>query len=88
MVMVDQKGKVVLVNAQIEKSFGYSREELIGQPIEKLVPRRFRANHSAYRNRFIADASARPMGAGRDLFGLRAVPGGDQTVGIVLAGVE
>ena len=71
MVMVDQEGKIALVNAQIEKSFGYSRDELLGQPIEMLVPQRFHAHHSSYRNGFMADPTARPMGSGRDLFGLR-----------------
>ncbi|PYT03448.1 MAG: hypothetical protein DMF60_18365 [Acidobacteria bacterium] len=71
MVIVDQKGKIALINAQIEESFGYSREELIGQPIEMLVPHRFRANHSAYRDGFITSPSARAMGGGRELYGLR-----------------
>lgn len=71
MVMVDQTGKIALVNAEIEKSFGYSRDELLGQPIEILVPHSFRAHHPEYRNGFIKNPLARPMGAGRDLFGLR-----------------
>ncbi len=71
MVMVDQDGKIALVNAQIEKTFGYSRDELLGQSIEMLVPERFRAHHGSYRSQFTATPVARPMGAGRDLFGLR-----------------
>lgn len=71
MVMVDQRGKISLINAQIEKWFGYSRDELIGQPIEMLVPQRFRSHHSDSRNGFIKNPSPRPMGAGRDLYGLR-----------------
>lgn len=71
MVMVDQDGKIALVNAQIEDSFGYSRDELLGQSIEMLVPELFHAHHPAYRNAFIAAPAARPMGSGRDLFGLR-----------------
>jgi PAS domain S-box-containing protein len=71
MIMVDQEGRMVLVNAQIEKSFGYTRHELLEQPIEMLVPERFHAHHSTYRNAFLADPSTRPMGSGRDLFGRR-----------------
>ncbi len=71
MVMVDQKGAIVLVNSQIENSFGYSRDELLGRTVEMLVPARFRERHPAYRDDFVAHPTARPMGAGRDLFGLR-----------------
>jgi PAS domain S-box-containing protein len=71
MVMVDQSGQIVLVNAEIEKSFGYTRDELLGQPIELLVPERFRAHHPTHRDGFIAAPTTRPMGAGRDLYGLR-----------------
>jgi PAS domain S-box-containing protein len=71
LVMVDQEGTVVLVNAQIEKQFGYTRDELLGQPVEMLVPERFRAHLPTYRDDFIAAPSARPMGSGRDLHGLR-----------------
>jgi PAS domain S-box-containing protein len=71
MVMVDQEGNIVLVNTQVEKSFGYRRDELLGQPIEILVPKRFHAHHYSYRNNFLADPAARPMGTGRDLYGLR-----------------
>jgi PAS domain S-box-containing protein len=71
MVMVSREGKIAMVNAQIEKWFGYQRDELLGQSIETLVPQRFRANHASYRDGFIAQPSTRSMGAGRDLYGLR-----------------
>jgi PAS domain S-box-containing protein len=71
MVMVDNRGRISLVNAQVETSFGYSRDELIGQPIEILVPQRFRPEHPALRDGFIAQPTHRSMGTGRDLFGLR-----------------
>jgi PAS domain S-box-containing protein len=70
-VMVDASGKIVLANAQAERFFGYRREELVGQPIEILVPERFRQDHPASRDRFFASPKARPMGVGRDLFGRR-----------------
>jgi PAS domain S-box-containing protein len=71
MVMVGREGKIALVNQQIEKSFGYGRDELLGQPIEMLVPERFRGHHLGYRNGFMAEPSTRSMGSGRDLYGLR-----------------
>lgn len=70
-VMVNPEGKIILVNAQTEKSFGYHREELLGRPVEILMPERFRARHTGYRANFLASPQARPMGAGRDLHGLR-----------------
>lgn len=71
MVMVDDAGAVVLVNAAIETAFGYAREDLLGQPIEILIPERFRQKDPEYRKTFAARPTARAMGAGRDLFGLR-----------------
>lgn len=71
MVMVDRSGQIELVNAELERAFGYNREELIGQSIEVLVPPRYRGQHPTYRNQFLAAPQARPMGKGRDLFGLR-----------------
>jgi PAS domain S-box-containing protein len=70
-VMVNAAGHIVLVNSQVERIFGYPREELVGSAVEILVPERFRAKHPADRARFFAAPSARPMGAGRDLFGRR-----------------
>src|SRR6059036_429561 len=66
-VIVDAEGKIVLVNSQTEKLFGYRREELAGQPVDILVPPRFRNKHPAYRAEFMSDPRARAMGAGRDL---------------------
>jgi PAS domain S-box-containing protein len=71
MLMVDSQGRIVLVNAQVEKLFGYEREELIGEPIEKLVPERFRAKHPGFREGFYTSPQTRAMGGGRDLFGMR-----------------
>ena len=70
-VVVDEQGLVRLVNAQTELLFGYYREELLGKPIEMLIPSRFRGRHIHERAGYIADPRVRPMGAGLELFGLR-----------------
>jgi len=71
MLMMDESGAIVLVNAQVEKLFGYPRTELLGQRIEMLVPPRFRERHPEYRTAFFGDPKARAMGGGRELYGLR-----------------
>jgi two-component system, LuxR family, sensor kinase FixL len=71
MVMSNRTGEIVMANAQTERLFGYPRAELLGQPVEMLVPERFRLQHPGLRGAFFADPRARPMGAGRDLYGLR-----------------
>jgi PAS domain S-box-containing protein len=68
MMVADRVGKIILVNSEMERLFGYSREEMIGQPVEMLVPERVRDQHSRYRKGFNKDPRARRMGAGRDLF--------------------
>lgn len=70
MVMMDQDGKIVMVNSMTEKLFGYSRQELIGSPLEMLVPERFRHQHPEYRKTYIGESKTRLMGHGRDLYGL------------------
>jgi PAS domain S-box-containing protein len=71
MVMIDRAGTITLVNRETERLFGYAREEILGQPIERLVPERFRRGHPAFRTKFFADPQTRAMGAGRELYGLR-----------------
>jgi PAS domain S-box-containing protein len=71
MIMVNQEGQITLANQQAEKTFGYPREELLGCPIEMLVPERLRSGHQGFRHDYLCDPQARPMGVGRELFGRR-----------------
>jgi PAS domain S-box-containing protein len=70
-VIVKRDGRIVLVNAQTQKLFGYARHELLGQPVEMLVPQRFRGAHPGHRTGFFAKPTARSMGAGLELYGQR-----------------
>ena len=71
MVIVDKRGTITLVNGQAEALFGYTRGELIGQPIESLMPERFRAGHPAHRQSYFLEHHVRPMGTGLDLHARR-----------------
>jgi diguanylate cyclase (GGDEF)-like protein/PAS domain S-box-containing protein len=71
MVVVEQSGAIVLVNGHTERMFGYSREELVGNPVELLVPERYGDRHAQHRKRYGDDPHARPMGAGLELYGRR-----------------
>jgi PAS domain S-box-containing protein len=99
MVMIEPRGRIVLVNPQLETMFGYGRAELIGAPLEMLLPERFRATHGSHRRAFATAPSIRQMGVGRDLtarrkdgtefpveIGLNPVPG--EEGGLVLAAVS
>jgi PAS domain S-box-containing protein len=71
MIIVDTAGIIKFVNAEIERLFGYPRSELIGQPVEVLMPLRFRHRHPGHRDDFAAHPGTRPQGARRDIYGLR-----------------
>jgi len=71
MIIVDDRGKVAIVNARAEDMFGYGRDELLGHRVEMLLPERLRVDHKASRRTFTAAPEVRPMGPGLDLVGLR-----------------
>jgi PAS domain S-box-containing protein len=71
MVIVDAAGKIVLINSQSEKLFGYSRQELLGSRIERLIPARFAERHVQHTSGFFRDPHSRPMGADLDLYAVR-----------------
>ena len=70
-IVIDSRGTIVLANREVERLFGYTRDELVGRSVDMLVPARFRTRHPGFREGFFHNPQARPMGAGRDLFGLR-----------------
>ena len=84
---IDQRGRIVLVNGRTEEMFGYSRQELVGQELEILLPGRYRTGHVAHRAIFFDEPRVRPMGAGMDLSGRRK-DGSEFPVDIGLSFVE
>jgi PAS domain S-box-containing protein len=71
MVMVGPAGAIEMVNLQAERLFDYDRAELLGEPVEKLIPERYKLGQPSLRAAFFDEPESRPMGAGRDLHGLR-----------------
>jgi PAS domain S-box-containing protein len=71
MVIVNETGTIVLVNSQTERLFGFPRQELLGRPVEMLIPERFCHQHSQHLTGYFSQPKARPMGMGLELFGLR-----------------
>jgi formate hydrogenlyase transcriptional activator len=86
-VVVDQRGSIVRANAQVEATFGYQRDEIVGQSVEMLMPERFHAIHPKHRANYDAKPHRRPMGAGLELFGRRK-DGTEFPVDIMLGPVE
>ena len=87
MVLAGADGRMVLVNAQTEKLFGYARAELLGNSVDMLVPPRFREKHPRQRSQYFAEPKVRPMGAGLELYGLRK-DGSEFPVEISLSPIE
>src|SRR6185369_1994776 len=71
MVLINEAGKIDMVNTEAERVFGFSRSELLGSPVENLLPDRFKEHHPVVRRAFFTEPAARRMGIGRDLFGRR-----------------
>jgi PAS domain S-box-containing protein len=71
MILINGDGTILLMNNQTERLFGYRRENLLGKPVDLLVPLRFRGAHPGHRSKFFAAPRIRPMGEGLDLWGLR-----------------
>ncbi|MYM35057.1 PAS domain S-box protein [Duganella sp. FT94W] len=72
LLLLNQQGEILLVNAAAEVLFGYPRRQLLGATVEILIPERLRAAHPALRQAFLSNPSARPMGVGRELNGRRS----------------
>jgi PAS domain S-box-containing protein len=71
MIIANEKGEIVLINKQTEKLFGYERKELIGKPVEILIPTDFHSKHIGHRTEYFSDPKVRSMGAGLELFAIR-----------------
>ena len=71
LLVIDQRGAIVLANSQVGSLFGYALDQLLDQPLETLLPERLRAHHVAHRAEYLAAPHARPMGIGLDLIGRR-----------------
>ena len=86
-VAIDNRGQIIYANPQVETTFGYEQAELLGRPVERLIPDRLGDRHTAHRRTFLANPIARPMGIGLDLAGRRR-DGSEFPVEISLSSVE
>src|SRR5208283_5177091 len=86
-VVTDESGRITNVNSQVERAFGYTREELLALPVETLIPERFRAAHPSHRESYRAHPSVRPMGTELELHGRRK-DGAEFPVDVMLSPVE
>jgi PAS domain S-box-containing protein len=86
-VVTDSAGRITNANAQVQRVFGFTTEELVGKPVETLIPERFRGAHPNHRQAYNAKPSVRPMGVGLELYGLRK-DGTEFPVDIMLSPVE
>ena len=84
---IDGDGRIVLLNAQAEALFGYGRTELLGRPLENLVPERYRGAHAGHRGQHMKHPRPRPMGTGLEFWGLRR-DGSEFPVDISLSSIE
>ncbi len=87
-VITNDAGRIVLVNMQTEKTFGYERDELLGQPVELLIPERFRRTHVGHRMAYAAGPYIRPMGAGPDHLLGRRKDGSEFPIDVALSALE
>jgi PAS domain S-box-containing protein len=87
MVIADAHGRIILVNGQLEKLFGYAPGDVVGELVEVLIPQRFRDRHPGHREGYTNTAQVRPMGMGLNLYGLRA-DGSEFPVEISLSPME
>ncbi|MEE9195827.1 MAG: PAS domain S-box protein, partial [Alphaproteobacteria bacterium] len=87
LVVIDKDGLITLANEQTERMFGYRREELLGQKVERLIPARYREPHLEHRNGYLADPRTRPMGKSTELYGL-AKDGREIPVDISLSTIQ
>src|SRR5579863_1509100 len=85
--VVDRTGVIQLVNSRLLTWFGYSREEMLGKPVEILIPERFRIKHPGFLVSFMGNPSLRAMGTGRDLYARRK-DGSEFPIGISLSPIE